>query len=243
MQNSVVIFLRSLLSYVLFTVIGVIIGVPLLVILVITPHAYMQKNSIIYWLLALLFRLLLYASLIPFKIIKATSVYPYPALYVANHQSAGDVLVLGYLQGTLPHFWFYWDHFSQTPILSPFITRLGLGITQTDVRHDARILVEGISLVRDLHCNAIIFPEGGRFNDGIIHPFACGFALLARKAAVPVIPVYIHNMGKAYPPGSFAIYRYPITVQVGAPMWVSAHESDQDFCTRVQQWFDKCNVT
>ncbi len=215
------------------------LGIPLLVVLLVTPRAYIQKNLLVYWLLALLFRGFMYASFIPIKIIKQINSYPYPALYVANHQSAADIAILGYLQGTHPHFWFYWDHFSKTPIFSLFTTRLGLGITQDNPRHDARTLLRGITLMRDMRCNAIIFPEGGRFNDGTVHPFECGFALLARKAAVPVIPVYLQNIGDAYPPGSFVIYTSPVIVYVGEPLFIHNDESDHDFCDRVYRWFDK----
>jgi 1-acyl-sn-glycerol-3-phosphate acyltransferase len=242
MLNKLLDCIVSFVSYILFSLLMATFGLLLLIVLLLTPRAYIQKNFLIYWLLAILFRGFTYASFIPFKIIKQAGSYPYPALYVANHQSAADVAALGYLQGTRPHFWFYWDHFSKTPIFSLFTTRLGLGITQDDPRHDARTLLRGIVLVRDMRCNAVIFPEGGRFNDGIVHPFECGFALLARKADVPVIPVFIHNMGAAYPPHSYIIHRVPVTVYVGEPLTREPDESDSDFCKRIQSWFDKNNA-
>jgi len=240
--STLFLYVRSCISYLLFSLLMATLGIVLLLILLLTPRAYMQKNFLIYWLLALLFRGFMYASFIPVKIIKQAVTYPYPALYVANHQSAADIAILGYLQGVHPHFWFYWDHFSKTPIFSLFATRLGLGITQVDSRHDARTLLRGIVLMRDMRCNSVIFPEGGRFNDGTVHEFECGFALLARKANVPVIPVYIHNMGNAYPPHSFIIYSYPVTVYVGEPLEIGSEETDRDFCTRVDSWFDKYNA-
>lgn len=242
MQNKILLIIRSCISYLLFSLLMAIFGIPLLVILLLTPRAYLQKNFLIYWLLAILFRGFIYASFISFKVIKQIADYPYPAIYIANHQSAADIAVLGYLQGTYPHFWFYWDKFSKTPIFSLFTTRLGLGITQDNPRHDARTLLRGIILMKEIHCNSIIFPEGGRFNDGIVHEFECGFALLARKAGVPVIPVYLHNIGKVYPPHSFIIYSYPITVYVGEPLVINSEESDKDFCARVHSWFDKYNA-
>ncbi len=242
MLNNILIYLRSIVSYILFSLLMATFGLLLLIVLLLTPRAYIQKNFLIYWLLALLFRGFMYASFISVKIIKQSDAYPYPALYIANHQSAADIALLGYLQGIHPHFWFYWDHFSRTPLFSIFTTRLGLGITQDNPRHDARTLLRGIVLMRDMRCNAVIFPEGSRFNDGTVHDFESGFVLLARKAEVPVIPVYIHNMGNAYPPHSFLIYRYPVTVYVGEPLCIGSDESDSDFCTRVHRWFDKNNL-
>ena len=238
MQNKFFLILRSCLTYVLFSLVMLCVGVPLLVLLFITPKAYIQKNILIYWLLAILFRGFIYASFISFKIIKQTENIPFPAIYVANHQSAADIAVLGYLQGVQPHFWFYWDRFSHTPFFSLYTTRLGLGITQADARHDARTLLQGIMLMKSQQCNSIIFPEGGRFNDGKVHTFQCGFALLARKAGMPVVPVYIDGMGSAYPPHSFLLYPEKVTVTVGESFSISEGESDTDFCKRVHAWFD-----
>lgn len=240
--NRLFLFVRSCISYLLFALLMATFGTLLLLVLLLTPRAYIQKNFLIYWLLAILFRGFIYASFIPVKIIKQADSYPYPAVYIANHQSAADIAILGYVQGTHPHFWFYWDHFSHTPIFSIFTTRLGLGITQDNPGRDARTLLRGIALMKDMRCNSIIFPEGSRFNDGKVHDFECGFAILARKASVPVIPVYIHNLGNAYPPHSFFIYTYPVTVHVGEPLLIGLEESDKDFCTRVYRQFDKFNA-
>lgn len=202
----------------------------------------MQKNVFIYWLLAFLFRSLIAASFIHITLIKEIEQVDFPALYIANHQSAADIIIMGYLQGVHPHFWFYWDRFSKTPILSCFTTRLGLSIKQNSSHHDARTLLRGIALMREYSCNAVLFPEGGRFNDGVVHPFECGFVLLSRKAGVPIIPVYIKNLGKVYPPKSFLIYNYPVTVIVGASLSKTDDESDSDFCNRVHEWFDNYNA-
>ncbi len=242
MLNNFFLFLRALVSYILFAFLMLFFGIPLLFLLVATPEKYRQKNRLIYFLLAILFRGFIYASLISFKIIMPDGSLPFPAIYVANHQSAGDVAILGYLQRLHPHFWFYWDHFSYVPFLSWYFTRLGLGIRQYDARHDARMLLKAISLMKEQHCNAIIFPEGGRFNDGKIHLFQCGFVMLARKAGVPVIPVCIKGMGAAYPPQTFFFYSHKVTAIVGLPLIIKDEETDQDFCNRVVAWFDNCDV-
>jgi 1-acyl-sn-glycerol-3-phosphate acyltransferase len=189
-------------------------------------------------LLALLYKSVVYASFLKVTVKGAAEKLPFPALYVANHQSAADIMLLGSLQGTHPHFWFYWDQFSHTPIFNIFTTRLGLGITQDNPRHDARTVVRGITYLQE-SCNGILFPEGGRFTDGKIHEFQCGFALLARKAHVPVVPVYIHNINKAYPPRSILIYAYPVTLVIGAPLTLNEDETDAEFCQRVHTWFEK----
>jgi len=62
----------------------------------------------------------------------------------------------------------------------------------------------------------VIFPEGTRNlkQDGSIAPFLSGAGLVAMKAKVPVLPVYIHNGGR---------YRFmkPVTIHVGDPVDLS----------------------
>lgn len=237
MLNKFLTIIRSAVFYFLFALIIIFLGTPLVLLLVLTPKKYIQKNFLIYWLLAVIFRALIYATFLKFKVIYPQNKLPFPAVYVANHCSAADIVILGYLQGVKSHFWFYWDKFSHTPIFSILTTRLGLGIKQDDPRHDARTLIQGINLMKEQQCNAVIFPEGSRFNDGTVHQFLAGFVLLARKAQAPVIPVYIHNMGNAYPPHTILIYPFTVTVTVGEPLSIQPDESDTDFCNRVQSWF------
>ncbi|WP_159348584.1 lysophospholipid acyltransferase family protein [Roseomonas harenae] len=51
--------------------------------------------------------------------------------------------------------------------------------------------------------NLLVFPEGTRSSDGCIGPFHPGFALIARRAGVPVQPVFIESntryLGKGWP--------------------------------------------
>ncbi len=240
MQNNFFIFVRSSIFYMLFAALVLLVSVPLTLLLLFTPQAYRYKNKAIYFLLAVLYKGVAYLAPITFVVKKTSVPMPFPALYVANHQSAADIAALGFIQGTAPHFWFYWDRFASVPFFSFYIKRLGLGITQRNARQDATTVLRGISLLKSGECNALIFPEGGRFIDGKVHDFQCGFALLARKASVPVVPVCIQGMGSAYPPGSFLIYPHHITITIGEPLTLVADESDETFCARVHQWFDNC---
>jgi len=65
-----------------------------------------------------------------------------------------------------------------------------------------------------------MFPEGTRSRDGRIQPFKPGFALLARKAAVPVVPVVIDGAFDAWP-RTWPVPRplVPIYVVYGEPFY------------------------
>jgi 1-acyl-sn-glycerol-3-phosphate acyltransferase len=62
------------------------------------------------------------------------------------------------------------------------------------IKESLRRLKQGWSLV--------VFPEGTRSPDGRIHPMFPGLASIARKAAVPIVPVLIDGMFQAWPKAS-----------------------------------------
>lgn len=61
----------------------------------------------------------------------------------------------------------------------------------------------------------LVFPEGTRTLDGRIAPLKPGFLAVARRSAVPLIPVAITGAFDALPKGSPFPKRYPLRVAVG----------------------------
>jgi 1-acyl-sn-glycerol-3-phosphate acyltransferase len=94
-----------------------------------------------------------------------------------------------------------------------------------------------LNLVNNHHRNLIIFPEGARYVDGKIHKFFGGFVILAKKIGRPVVPVCILGINKAYPPETFWVQWYPITVIVGKPFVYEKEDTDETFKNRVHAWF------
>jgi 1-acyl-sn-glycerol-3-phosphate acyltransferase len=64
------------------------------------------------------------------------------------------------------------------------------GFDLTVIKKSIEILESGQALV--------MFPEGTRSKDGKIHEGKIGVGMLARKAGVPIMPVYIENSRKAW---------------------------------------------
>jgi 1-acyl-sn-glycerol-3-phosphate acyltransferase len=65
----------------------------------------------------------------------------------------------------------------------------------------------------------LIYPEGGRCDDGAIAPFQRGVALLIRKARVPVVPVAVEGCFDVWPKTrKFPRWRGRIEVEAGAPI-------------------------
>lgn len=175
--------------------------------------------------------------LIPITIEGKEHITATPTIFVANHESALDILVLGSLMNGHPHIWFVLDRFAQAPFIGIIIRRLFIAVDQDCSMKSSRALIQGIRLVESNALHALIFPEGGRYLDGRIHDFFQGFAILAKKTRQPVIPVMLYNLGKVYPPKSFLVHYYPVKVIIGKPFIFQETETPEAFSERVQQWF------
>jgi len=69
----------------------------------------------------------------------------------------------------------------------------------------------------------IFFPEGSRGEAEVLGKFRHGISHLARaRPDVPVIPAYLHNMGKCMPKGSWLFVPFNCEIIVGSPADLSA---------------------
>jgi putative phosphoserine phosphatase/1-acylglycerol-3-phosphate O-acyltransferase len=132
-----------------------------------------------------------------------------PAIFVFNHQSYLDAIVMAYL---IRHDFagLCKQEVAQNPVLGPllrahgtiFVDREGSPAACLEKARDT--LAHGKSLV--------IAPEGTRSATGLLGDFKKGAFYLARRARVPIIPVVLHNVSDALPKGQFLLR--PATVQV-----------------------------
>lgn len=147
-----------------------------------------------------------------------------PAVIVANHNSHLDTMVLMTLfpLRLLPklHPVAAMDYFLSSKLFAWFTQRVVgiLPIKRTVQRGDDNPLAP---------CNSalaggkllIIFPEGSRGEPEQMQSFKGGVARLAEaNPTVPVVPVFLHGLGKALPKGEAILVPFFCDVFVGEPL-------------------------
>ncbi len=82
----------------------------------------------------------------------------------------------------------------------------------------------------------IIFPEGTRSAQALPGPFKTGIFYLAKQApAAELVPVYLDNLYRSMPKGTFLPVPLTCTVRIGAPLQRGADEAKDAFLARARQ--------
>lgn len=239
MIEFIFLLVRTLICYLLAGVVILFTVLPMLILLIVVPQRMLQENRLLFWLLDLFYRAIVGALLLPTKITGISNMPKKPAIIIANHQSALDIPVVGCVLQQHPHVWYALSYYVNTPVLGFFIRRLGIPVDRNNGTTAARSLRQGVKFAKEHESHIIIFPEGGRFNDGTVHEFLQGFVLLARTSGRPVVPIFMPHNGKIYPPYSFWIYWHPLKVVIGPEFVYAEHDTDETFVRRVHAWFDQ----
>jgi 1-acyl-sn-glycerol-3-phosphate acyltransferase len=144
-----------------------------------------------------------------------------PAIIVANHNSHLDTLVLMTL---LPlrllartHPVAAMDYFLKSRLLAWFAVHI-IGILPIERHNISRETdpLAGASAALKRGEILILYPEGSRGEPERLSEFKSGIARLAeRHPEVPVVPVYLHGLGKALPKGESLLVPFFCDVFVG----------------------------
>ena len=232
----VFLFLRTVVSYILFLFLVLLISIPTL-IFIFLPEKWRYDNKLYFWLSDLFFKATLLITFLPIEIEGKENIPKEPAIIAPNHQSALDIPLVGALLDGYPHIWMAWAKLKEY-WMGIVLRRMAILIDLSTSMSAMRSLVQALKMLEGKKRHVIIFPEGGRYIDGNkVHDFFGGFVIIAKKTGRPVVPVLILDAYKVYPPGSFFIHRHPIKVKVGKPFYYQEGEEDKEFKARVRQWF------
>ncbi|HYF15286.1 MAG TPA: lysophospholipid acyltransferase family protein [Phycisphaerales bacterium] len=120
-------------------------------------------------------------------------------LLVANHQSYLDPPAIGSVITKRNLDYIAKAELFRVPLLGPLIRTLN-SIPVHGGAQDIGSIKEVLAHLA-IGRGTLIFPEGGRSEDGEMKPFKRGAALLVKRARCRVVPVAIDGAYKAWPPG------------------------------------------
>jgi len=161
-------------------------------------------------------------------------------VYFANHTSHLDALVIW---AALPSAirektrmvaaQDYWDagpvrrYISRSLLKAVLIERENVSLKNTPIKVMAEEMKDQYSL--------ILFPEGGRSQDGMLGEFKSGlYYLCRRRPDLELIPIYLNNLNSILPRGKALPVPMLSRVIFGPPMWLEMDERKESFLERTR---------
>lgn len=170
-----------------------------------------------------------------------------PAIYFANHSSHLDFVTIW---AALPRSVRdrtrpvagrdYWD---KTPFRRKIAADLFRAILIERQRVNAANNPLGPMLAAlDAGDSLIVFPEGTRSADGVVHGFKSGLYHLARnRPALPLVPVLLQDLNRILPKGDVLPVPLIAHLALGAPIHLQEGEAKNAFLTRARDVVTKLN--
>lgn len=138
-------------------------------------------------------------------------------IYMSNHQSVFDVVAIVH---TLP---VPWKFVAKRELLRiPFFGWALAAADQVIIdRSNRQVSVRSLRRAAERvrrGANVIIFPEGTRSRDGVLHEFKSGGFHLAIQAQAPVVPVTVSGSWRITPTKSLRIESGRVRIRYGRPI-------------------------
>jgi len=156
-------------------------------------------------------------------------------VYVSNHQSLLDILILFRL----------FTHFKWVSKIENFkVPFIGWNMRLNDyieldrgkVKSNARMMKDCARAIRNGN-SVMIFPEGTRSLDGVMRAFKLGAFEIAKETKSPIIPIVIQGTANALPKGGIELqgkHNMSITILPEVPYSDFAEISSEDLCEKVR---------
>jgi 1-acyl-sn-glycerol-3-phosphate acyltransferase len=107
----------------------------------------------------------------------------------------------------------------QVPFLGQHLNRAGhIAVPLGDARASLKVLTKAAQLMRKQNLSVLVFPEGGRAEDGILQPFKEGAVYMAIKAGTPLVPIGLMGTYEVMPMHSLHIRGRHVRLRIGDPI-------------------------
>ena len=206
----------------------------LLVVIAVAVTAFMSSCAILFPLISpgenkvhkianLWARMLLWLTSTRVDVIGKENVHmEKPQIFMANHQSDFDILiVLAHIPGQFR--WIAKKELFKIPIFGKAMRNAGyIEIDRQNHEKALKSLDEAAKKIREGK-SVVTFPEGTRSRDGKIRPFKQGMFHLAIQAGVPIVPISIIGAHEIMPKRTLKVKPGRITMVIDRPVEVSGY--------------------
>lgn len=150
-----------------------------------------------------------------------------PVLYVGNHRSYFDIIVLyRYVVG--PTGFIAKKEFRKVPVLGHWISCLhGIFLDRKDIKAGLKTILEAIENVKTKGISYSIFPEGTRNHKKEMLPFKEGSMKIATKSGCPIVPVAMTHMDDLLENHMPFIKGANVSIRFGEPIYTDQLSKDE----------------
>ena len=156
-----------------------------------------------------------------------------PAVFIFNHQSLLDSLVMAYLlrEDVVA---LCKREMAENPVVGPLMRQVDTIFVDRE-HSDQRAVLEQALGVLSSGRSLVIAPEGTRSTLGDVQPFKHGAFYLANRAGAPLVPIGLHYVKDALPKGGGVIRPARIRVTVLPPVLPQDISSIRETCAGLEQ--------
>lgn len=236
-MRLVIRFFDSILIYISIGFVC-ICALPFFILICCLPRSKRFKSVLFHYSTYYFFKVIIFVSRIKIHYHGFGKVLKRPVIFVANHQSSLDIPLIGASMSEFPLIWLARSELEKSLLLKIALQCCAIVTEVKNPKKSAFSLRQFFRLLKNSATCPVIFPEGSRYDDGLIHEFFNGFAFLARETNRPVIPILIEKAFQVYPRGAFLVNREPvITLTQGPEFLIEPGESLDAFSVRIKNWF------
>ena len=108
----------------------------------------------------------------------------------------------------------------QIPLMGTHLKQAGhVPVPLENPRAAVKTMTTAAAVMRERSISMLIFPEGGRSEDGMLQPFKEGAAFIAIKAGVPLLPIVLIGTREVLAMGSPVFHPFRrVTLRIGDPI-------------------------